>query len=198
MRTSAFDSPALLISTVALLAACANPAVEARIEALGEEPNPDLQDFQYHRPGQPCVLCHGEYEEEEPIMSLGGTIYQRLDDAMPVDGAKVIVYDSSGDPPRTATTNCVGNFWFAKEDYDPLFPVHVEVRYPLADGTERLTPMNSRIGRDGSCASCHVIVGDKLHTQSSPGRVFCTEDPTLFIKPVRTDCPVPPPLPGGT
>ena len=39
----------LVLALAPLAAACANPAVDARIEELGEEPNPDLTDFQYHR-----------------------------------------------------------------------------------------------------------------------------------------------------
>ena len=182
----------LVLALAPLAAACANPAVDARIEELGEEPNPDLTDFQYHRAGQPCVLCHGEYEEEEPIMSVGGTIFQTRQKRIPVDGAVVRVWDSSGEAARTTTTNCVGNFWFPKEEWDPLFPLHVEVEYTvLVDGnpTKKIQPMAGRIGRDGSCAACHA---DSKPTQGTPGRVFCTADETAAFPSIPADCPIQP------
>jgi hypothetical protein len=176
------------------LSACANPAVDARIEALGEEPLPDLADFSYHRPGQPCVLCHGEYEEEEPIMTVAGTIFQTPTKRIPVENARVRVWDSSGGPPRDKLTNCVGNFWFTKEEWNPLFPLHIEVEYQIeGDDDYRVQPMLSRVGREGSCAGCHQDTSDP-HTQFSPGRVFCSGDEATKFRRIREDCPVPPPV----
>jgi hypothetical protein len=194
IRSRDSETPACLGATPAFVAAClalgcANPAVDSRIEALGEEPNPDLQDFQYHRPGQPCVLCHGEYEEEDPVMSVGGTIFQTPMNRLPVEGAVIRIWDSAGET-RTATTNCVGNFWIPKEEWDPLFPLHVEVEYQAAGSdTFRVEPMATRISRDGSCATCHQDMTPKTQ-QYTPGWVYCTVDPTFQFRPVSQDCPV--------
>jgi hypothetical protein len=192
------EASLLSIAGAALLAACANPAVDARIEALGEEPLPDLADFQYHRAGQPCVLCHGEYEEEEPIMSIGGTIYQKAGSLLPADRVTVLVWDSSGDAnlPRSAVTNCVGNFFFTKEEFNPVFPLHVEVSYEVVGSDDpRKQPMATRIGREGSCAGCHSEPPSELGsvTQASPGHVFASPNADTEFPPIAADCPVPPP-----
>lgn len=175
---------------------CANPIVDDRIEALGDEPLPDLEDFQYHRAGQPCVLCHGEYEAEGPIMSVGGTIYRSRQSRVPVEGALVKMWDAFG-ATHTAVTNCVGNFWVEKDVFDPAFPVHVEVEYFLAEELEKdepkakVQPMASRVSRDGSCAGCHQDL--PTATQFSPGRVFASPDEAAIFPPISANCPVPPP-----
>jgi len=186
-------APTILVLAACVIG-CANPAVDDRIEALGEEPLPDLNDFSYHRPGQPCVLCHGEYEEEDPIMSIGGTVFQTPKKRIPVENARVRVWDSSGEPPRDKLTNCVGNFWFTKEEWNPLFPLHIEIEYQLeGDDDFRVQPMLSRVGRDGSCAGCHQDTPEP-NTQYSPGRVYCTQDEATKFRRIREDCPVPPPV----
>jgi hypothetical protein len=170
---------------------CANPVVDDEIDALGDEPLPDLEDFQFHRAGQPCVLCHGEYEAEGPIMSVGGTIYRSKLSKVPVEAAKVRIWDAFGAFWETST-NCVGNFWVEKEDFDPAFPLHVEVAYKL-EGEDLLKaqPMASRIGRDGSCAGCHQDIPSP--SQYSPGRVYASPDATDVFPPISSTCPVPPP-----
>ena len=169
---------------------CANPVVDDKIEALGDEPLPDLEDFQFHRAGQPCVLCHGEYESEGPIMSVGGTIYRSKLSKVPVEGAIVRIWDSFGATWET-TTNCVGNFWVEKEDFDPAFPLHVEVAYQLEGGGPlKAQPMASRISRDGSCAGCHQDIASP--TQYSPGRVYASPNPADEFIPISTPAGDPP------
>jgi hypothetical protein len=175
-------------------ASCANPVADDRIEALGDEPLPDLEDFQFHRAGQPCVLCHGEYEAEGPIMSVGGTIYRSQLSKVPVEGATVRIWDAFGATWETST-NCVGNFWVEKEDFDPAFPLHVEVEYlVVGDEIPQSQPMTSRIGRDGSCAGCHMDLASP--TQYSPGRVYASSNPAHVFPPISSLCPVPPPQEG--
>ncbi|MEJ7732392.1 MAG: hypothetical protein WKG00_24705 [Polyangiaceae bacterium] len=178
---------------------CANPVIDDKIEALGDEPLPDLEDFQFHRAGQPCVLCHGEYESEGPLMSVAGTLYQSRASKVPVENATVRIWDSFGATWET-TTNCVGNFWVEKEDFDPAFPLHVEVVYQLAGaGPPKAQPMATRISRDGSCAGCHQDIASP--TQFSPGRVYASPNPADAFPPISSTCPVIPPQdppPGGT
>src|SRR5690606_33596927 len=92
---------ALSIPLVAALAAlgataCGDPVLDARIEALGGEVD-GVEPGEFHRPGQPCVLCHGKYGGEEPEMSVGGTIFaipttpDNENEVIPVEGVKVLL-----------------------------------------------------------------------------------------------------------
>lgn len=174
--------------------ACGNPAVDSRIAALGDEV-PNIKPSEFHRAGQPCELCHSKYGGAEPEISVGGTIFATpLKDAaaLPtaVQGAVVTLIDAEG-VVKTATTNCAGTFFMTREQWDPSFPLRVELSYPPPGGGVGLkpaTPMSSRISRDGSCAGCHF--GPR--TQGTPGYVFCEEDPsTPFPVPSCPEAGVP-------
>jgi hypothetical protein len=170
---------------LALLGAgCGNPAIDSRIAALGEE-LPNVPPSEHHRPGQPCVLCHSTYEAAEPEISVGGTIFAtpaKTADQLPVavEGATITLIDAEGEV-RTATTNCAGNFFLRKDEWNPSFPLRVEVSYPApGGGTKPAPPMSSRVSRDGSCAGCHFGPPN----QGTPGYVFAEENPVV-------DFPVP-------
>ena len=175
------------------LGACSSPAVDARIEALGEEV-PGVEPSEYHRAGQPCVLCHSTYEGASPAISVGGTIYAvkaaREEDLIPIENARVRITDSFGET-REALTNCVGNFFLTKEDWSPAFPLSAEIEFTTpgspGDAAKRVV-MNTRISRDGSCAGCH----SGPTSPTTPGWVFCagSQPATPFLKPAS--CPVPP------
>lgn len=179
--------------------ACGNRAVDAKIEALGPE-DPGVSPSEYHRPGQPCLLCHGEYGGASPPMSIAGTIFATPagdgESPIPAEGALVSVTDSFGRVFQ-ATTNCTGNFFFEKSQ-NPAFPLHAEIECKpggglgcsstdFNDGCDRQV-MTTRISRDGSCAGCHV--GNR--SQGSPGWVFCSLEQTSppFQRP-GPDCPGP-------
>jgi hypothetical protein len=164
-------SRSLLISFAALGLAgmgCSNPVTDARVDALGDEV-PGVGESEFHRPGQPCLLCHGEYGRADPLMSVGGTIFaaQTKDAApgIPVGGATVTMWDSFGDS-RSYKTNCMGNFWVPKDDWNPGFPIAVKVDCGPPGGEH---VMNSRVGRDGSCNRCH----QGAQNQGSPGWANC-------------------------
>lgn len=149
-------SRAALTLALALLAGCLGSTPdEAEAEALGDtdhhyggEPGPQ------HRPGQPCLLCHG--------FQLAGTVYRFADDRAGVQGARVHVMDGEGRS-FTATTNSSGNFYVTRggeleEDDDGEVELPYALAYPLEveiehEGVAR--PMRSRIWREGSCAHCH-------------------------------------------
>ncbi|HZF47081.1 MAG TPA: hypothetical protein VE093_00450 [Polyangiaceae bacterium] len=183
-RRALFEA-AFSVFSIAVLAAaplgCGNPAVDARIEALGEE-NPNVPPSEFHRPGQPCVLCHSIYEAAGPEITVGGTIFgspAKKQGELPVavEGAEVTLTDAEGEV-KSATTNCAGNFFFTKEQWNPSFPLRVEVRYPspsASDQQKPAPPMSSRISRDGSCAGCHYGPPN----QGTPGYVFCEESPAV-------------------
>jgi hypothetical protein len=50
-----------------------------------------------------------------------------------------------------AATNCAGNFFVLAEDFEPVWPVWIKIRY---GGLEH--PMDSPSYREGSCARCHA------------------------------------------
>lgn len=159
--------------------ACANPVIDAQIEALGGE-QANVEEGPFHRPGQPCLLCHGPYFGA-PEFSVAGTIFADQKGAYfkTVEDVEVVLTDAIGES-RTKVTNCIGNFYFFKDEWDPQFPLAAEIRYPVydpntgekmmetvtgSDGlpTERtvrkVKAMGSWISRDGSCASCHSLYG---------------------------------------
>jgi len=184
---------ALLLSAAALAAfvGCGNRAVDERIAVLGDE-DPNVPPGEFHRPGQPCLLCHGEYLREEPVMSVGGTIYavptNTADERpLPVKGVKVKLTDSFGDSHVTGT-NCAGNFFIPESEWKPAFPLRAEIEYPVPGSLEttKRVVMSTRISRDGSCAGCHVGPPN----QGSPGYVFCAEtQPTPAFDPQDPACP---------
>lgn len=189
MSAQSLRFPLLLSALIsAFTAACGNPAIDSRIAALGPEAE-GIEPSEFHRPGQPCVLCHSEYEGADPEISVGGTIFgtPSKDGSLPVvvEKAVVTLVDSEGEV-RTTTTNCAGNFFLTKEQWNPSFPLKVEVNYPDPGDPTRMRPalpMQSRISRDGSCAGCHY----GKRTQASPGYVFCEESPAApFVAPA---CP---------
>ena len=172
MRPHLLRRPALAFRAATLavaLSACGNPAIDVRVDALGEE-KPGVPPGPFHRPGQPCLLCHGTYGGEGPLMSVAGTIYATPADETPVSGAKVTLVDAQGDV-RTLTTNCIGNFYVEKATWDPLFPLHAEIEYPVpgVEGATKRVVMSTRISRDGGCAGCHTGTPN----QGSPGWVYC-------------------------
>lgn len=164
----------LLVALSALcLASCGNRAVDDRIATLGDE-LPGVPPSEFHRPGQPCVLCHGEYLQDEPIMTVAGTIHAVPTDGqpLPVKGVIVKLTDSFGEQFEKGT-NCAGNFFITKEEWIPAFPLRAEIEYPVpgSAGSTKRVVMSTRISRDGSCAGCHYGPPN----QGSPGWVTCAE-----------------------
>jgi hypothetical protein len=155
------------------LAGCPNPVQDREIEALGGECS-DIPESEYHRPGQPCVLCHGQYEKDSPRMSIAGTIFATKSSATPVEGAEILLTDANGSsPPGPVLTNCIGNFFIEDDAWTPAFPIHAEIVCPNPDDMDepRRLVMGTRISRDGSCAGCHIDKpGDHL---DSPGWIYC-------------------------
>jgi hypothetical protein len=187
------------VSMVVALAAvaCGNPAIDQRIELLGEE-NPNVEPSEFHRPGQPCVLCHSAYEGADPPISIGGTIFADTEDTLPVENVEVVLTDAVGEQ-RVKSTNCIGNFFLTEEEWMPQYPVAAEIRYPLYDDTgsvvenadgvpeRRQKTMDSFISRDGSCATCHTLDGRELN---STGWIYCLAPGDVNpFPPVADTCP---------
>ncbi len=188
-----------------LLAGCDNPIYDQQIEALGGEV-PGTPAGEYHRPGQPCVLCHGPYFGAEPELVIGGTVFRDRNTLSPVEGAEVVLYDAVGDV-YNLFSNCNGNFMLELGERVPQFPLYAEVICPLygPDGTvltdasgnpqTRVKSMASWISRDGSCAGCHKLEG---RGAGSTGWIVCNEaEDTNPIPDQRPDCPGKPPATQG-
>jgi hypothetical protein len=187
--------------------ACGDPVIDAQIEALGGEAE-GVEPGQYHRPGQPCALCHAEYPGQEPFMAVAGTVFADPVSFLPVEGAEVIIYDAVGQIFRK-TTNCIGNFHWTRDEADVQFPIAVEVRCPTydADGAPKTDPtgktifkvkaMGSWVSRDRSCAGCHSLTG---RTLDSTGWIYCNTEQEAATNPypaIPEDCPGKPPREKG-
>lgn len=177
----------LTIGFASLLLSCADPVRDKIIDDLGAE-NPAVPQGEYHRPGQPCVACHSNYGPGSPLMSIGGTVYVKTVEGefFAAGGVTVRLIDSEGEV-REKVTNCIGNFYLTKQEWDPAFPLQALLFGPSAadpDTIIGLRNMESRISRDGSCAGCHT----HPRTASSPGLVF-VDDGIGAIEPPTADCP---------
>lgn len=153
-----------LLLLAALACACRYDPVEQQIiDSLGpEKGTPNAE----HRPGQPCLVCHDKYGGAQPQMAVGGTVFA-LDDTMknilPAANMRIQVLDSNNATPKRACSNKAGNFWVTADNWgDITFPLS-----PSAGGVA----MQSLIGRDGSCASCHKLPdADSLDPVTGAGR----------------------------
>jgi hypothetical protein len=185
----------LPIGLLLCLAGCGNPVIDQKVADLPPEVS-GVPPSEYHRPNQPCLLCHGPYGGAKPQMSVAGTI-----NAIPISGKKkaigvedvvVTITDSFGEV-KTKKTNCIGNFFITADEWEPGFPLAAKIEYPTPGGAkDAVTPayMSTRIGREGSCAGCH----DGERSESSPGIVFCVEaDSSPFPAPTSDDCKGVPP-----
>ena len=142
---------------VLAMAAC-DPVHNAEVTALPGEV-PGVPHGPTHRPGQPCLLCHSDF-------NVAGTVFADSTTVTPAEGVSVNLLDSAGST-FVATTNVAGNFFVRTDEWQPVFPMKVSI---TSNGVT--TTMTANVGRNGSCASCHVDpVGP-----SSPGHVYTSAD----------------------
>lgn len=162
-----------LLLAIGIGAACADPVHNARVDALGGEtgdgPGPT------HRPGQPCLTCHGGGGPASSQFVVAGTIYQLQDPTSPgMANVKVHITDANGVQLRddlVPITNAVGNFFIRASDWTPVYPLH-DVSLQV-DGSPNNPVMITALGRDGSCATCHY----EPASRSTPGHVYFASDP---------------------
>ncbi len=126
-----------------------DPIPEDKLDAL--PPEDAAGPSELHRGGQPCVLCHSEYEGADPPLAFGGTVYEQNPatfQLIPVQGVFVTMFDAAG-ASQKACTNAAGNFFVRMDDWpDAAFPLTVQVGNRF---------MRSLIGRERSCAACHKL-----------------------------------------
>jgi hypothetical protein len=139
----------LSLAVAASLSCSHDPVPQEEIDSLPPEDADGPSEF--HRQGQPCVLCHSEYEGADPPLAIGGTVYEQNTTTfqlIPVEGVFVTVFDSAG-ASQKACTNAAGNFLIRLEDYpEAAFPLTVRVGNRF---------MRGLIGRERSCAGCHEL-----------------------------------------
>ena len=177
---------------VALLVGCwGTTPEEAAEEALGDTdqnvPQPDGRNGPgpYHRPGQPCLVCHSDaHNPGGQVFLLAGTVYDHIDSTDGLAGVEVHMEDAE-ERQFVALTNEVGTFYVRRNSgldaprqipeyelqipFTPRFPISVFIE----QGTERLE-MRSMIQREGSCAGCHERGGEAAE---SPGQVYLRQGP---------------------
>jgi hypothetical protein len=144
-----------------------DPVQKAMRERLGPE-NPAVRIGPLHRPGQPCSLCHTG-SGDAPAFSVSGTVYRDNQSAVALADVIVQMIDIQGAKFSTRT-NCAGNFWLTPREFAPRWPVWVTLELG-----ENKIDMESPIGREASCAACHLDPPG----QASAGRVFLTDDPVV-------------------
>src|SRR5690349_2157451 len=106
-----------------------DPVHRAGVNNLGDENDGQYPpESEWHRPGEPCALCHSKAGPADSEFILGGTVFwgpDRYDRR--VDQAYVRI----GGPEKTTkcfVTNCNGNFFVRPDDYKNLkFPLLVSV-----------------------------------------------------------------------
>lgn len=143
--------PGSIMATIVAAGACLpDPVHDRAVERLGGESSAGTSRF--HRAGQPCATCHNAKDgPAQSDYSAAGTIFASPSSLVGVDGVTVELVDSAGTSPIPVVTNCVGNFWFLRSQWNPVLPItSVRLR---ANGVIR--EMKSLIGGTPSCADCH-------------------------------------------
>ena len=148
-------------SALALILSACDPVVDDAVAALGGEAN-GVRPGPLHRPGQPCLLCHDGSLGSPPEFSVAGTVFETASSRSPARGVSVQL--SAADASQfTTQTNAAGNFYIQPSRWAPVFPLMVKLTYQ-GESIE----MDSKIGRDGACASCHADPAGP----ASPGHVY--------------------------
>lgn len=147
-----------LLTVLTVLAGCWDYSHIDAVSNLGPE-TPGIPTGPRHRPGQPCTTCHDGRGPSDFEISVGGTVYtRRYSDetpTRPLAGAKITVTDTEGDS-RVLVSNDAGNFYVARAEWDPAFPLRVVLE---AEGVRR--EMTTMISREGGCGACHRGAGDR-------------------------------------
>jgi hypothetical protein len=147
--------------------ACADPMHDEAVRSLGPE-DPHVAVGPLHRPGQPCLTCHGGSGPASGRLSLGGTVYAVYSvlppTKQPALNAVVEIEDIDGRQ-HSASTNAAGNFFVLPGEFTPHYPIQMKVS--SSDGAI-VQQMQTFSARAGSCADCHT----DPQSPTSPGPVY--------------------------
>ena len=158
-----------LVFVASALPACGDPVHDDAVKALGPE-KAGVPRGPLHRPGQPCLTCHGGEGPSSFVMDFGGTVYATADGDTPGADAVVRLLDSQKRV-YDVNANCVGNFWVPRGAFAAVFPVTAAVTMALPSATMGETSsrvMTTQMRRNGSCGECHVNPA----SNASPGSIY--------------------------
>jgi hypothetical protein len=144
-----------------LVVGCKDPVHDRAVEALGQEA-PGVPVGPLHRPGQPCLTCHGGDGPADSEFSVAGTAYMFAYTDDPAQNVSVILNDVQGRA-ISVGTNQVGNFFVNAGDWEPHYPLQTWLVFGNIQ-----SQMQTVIARSGSCADCHT----KPAAVTSPGHVW--------------------------
>ncbi|MBK7586388.1 MAG: hypothetical protein IPI67_40145 [Myxococcales bacterium] len=147
-----------------LASACQDPVHSAKVDALGPEPGPDGPG-PFHRPGQPCTVCHGGLGPGKPEFELAGTVFESPDSVTGVDGVRVFLMDKHGNT-DSLWSNWVGNFFATAGELTVQRPFWVRL-----ESGDHTIEMKTPVERATACAECHSDPA----SQSSAGHVYLYE-----------------------
>ncbi len=161
----------LLLASCAVLASCGDPTHTDAVSALGPEP-PGPGPGPRHRPGQPCLVCHGGSGPASGHFSVAGTVYlvqymEAGNPPAPASGVDVHIADATG-ASRDALTNDAGNFFLSVDDWSPAYPLNGIKISENVMGNQVIATMMTHVGRDGSCAACHY----DPPSPATPGHIY--------------------------
>jgi hypothetical protein len=176
-----------------------DPVHRAGVNNLGKENSSQYPpESEYHRPGEPCSLCHSKEGPASTEYVLSGTVFwgpdrydRRVDQAY-------VRFLGPGQKTKCFVTNCNGNFFVTADAYRNLqFPLLVSVervnlpggKGPADEKSFAFRRMAGHIGREASCATCHIL---GLRDFGSPGqiRLFDTEAAVDAARvPIPQSCP---------
>jgi hypothetical protein len=146
-----------------------DPVHGRAVSALGPETF-GLSHGPTHRPGEPCLTCHGGEGPGSPELSVAGTVYESQGAQTWLDGATVTLTEATG-ATRSLETNQTGNFFVRTDEWTPTYPMLVSVSFRGVS-----IKMATHVGRDGSCADCHTDPPGP----ASAGHVYLVADPATF------------------
>ena len=139
-----------------ITSSCFNPVHSDEVAALGDEVS-GVRTGPTHRPGQPCLVCHGGSGPASPEFEIAGTLYEYRDvPSGGVEGVAVRLTDVTGKVVQL-TSNRAGNFYLEKDRETLYYPLMVELNDSrITDAPAGVKSMITTVGRNGGCAFCHV------------------------------------------
>jgi hypothetical protein len=200
MRTASLASALAFGVVLAALAAAActtDPVHSSAVNALGPEVS-GIPTGEFHRAGQPCLTCHGPDGPANKQFTVAGTVFYGPAATSPpvgVENVTITLEDDTGSQYYGAVTDCVGNFYVTADQWPghPQYPVVVTIATGTGNNLVSQS-MQSHIGRNGSCADCHMYPTTNNYYQT-PGFVhlYAQDNPSFTGD---QTCPVNPIPPG--
>lgn len=168
----------------ALGLSCVDPVTDDAVAALGPEA-PGVKEGPTHRPGQPCLTCHGDTGPGSPKMAVGGTVFQDSADGSPGQGGVTVRMTDATGRFEDRITNSVGNFYVFLEEWQPVWPLQVMLtrdvevereievdgkKQTIKETVTKKSTMSSLLNGRVGCATCHK--GAQATSRSLPRLSF--------------------------